>query len=221
MSYLLSHRCLETRCLRQGLHSWGGSTRRQGPQGMDCMGSADPAGPDSGRHARPPPGQGPGASRASGFPRPSSPLTASTQTPGLRPHQATGSAGSPPPNIYTHIHTHLPGKEEGEQRLPVVPTWLSGVRPSTASPGSPLAPRGHLVRPSHPPRTLQDRPGAPGSPRRAWAQKPNNGWDSPQAFACVPASCLCDQGRTEPGIRTEAGRSMENKKHLPEKPADL
>ena len=92
-------------------------------------------------------------------------------------------------------------KGRGRWWLPLVPTWLSEARLLTASPGS----QGKLRQTLAPVRELQGRPRAQGSSRRTQAQKPNQGWDSPQVFTWVPVSCLCSQGRPEPthGSRPE------------------
>ena len=135
----------------------------------------------------------------------SSPLTALAQTPhptppaGHRKRQRSSHSISPEQSAR---------KGRGRWWLPLVPTWLSESRLLTASPGS----QGKLCQTLAPVRELQGRPRAQGSSRRTQAQKPNQGWDSPQVFTWVPVSCLCSQGRPEPthGSRPEGQRRIKS-----------
>ena len=125
------------------------------------------------------PAKDPGPSRASGFPRPSSPLTASTQTPWPRPHQATGSAGSPLPTIHTRsIFPERKRESRGflwsppgcqgcdRPRHPLAPRWLPGDAWSDppTRPGRSRAGPGHREVPEEPGRKNPTTVGTPLRP---------------------------------------------------------
>lgn len=133
------------------------------------------------------PGQGPRASHGS------SPLPASALTPWPLPHSPQGASDSLHSGFF---QKDVPRKGQQGQRLPGAPTWCQGHEVHS----SPWLP-GDVQSDPH------TRPGAPGQARGAgkFQQSPGpkarNSRDSPPAFACVPVSCLCDPGRTEPGTR--------------------
>ena len=199
MFCLLYHRCLEMLRIRQGPHCRGGSVkRRQGPGRMDSLGGTDLEGPDRGGMSGHLPGQGPRGI-----------MGLLVLTPIFTPHPAPPEGHRKrKPSPCSSSPEQSARKGRGRWRLPLVPTWLSEARWPTASPGS----QGKLGQTLTPVRELQGRPMAQGSSRRTRAQKPNQGWDSPQVFTWVLISCLCGQGRPEPahGSRPEGQRRIKS-----------